>query len=177
MAAILSTGLSTGRHDALTRDGHPMFAGVSPRSAFLCTVALPPIEARAGLSRRGRNILRRVSGLARLSDWGAMELILSLHSIERFQQRLRPALSVSAAGDELERLMAHAEFSVEPPLWAASTPTRTHGWLMVGDDIAFPLVATGRSMTATTCLCRRPRASSRRRRGSNRGAGRRPRRS
>jgi len=40
---------------------------------------------------------------------------LSTHAVERFQQRVRPALALPDAGEELARLALVAELAAEPP--------------------------------------------------------------
>lgn len=72
------------------------------------------------------------------------------HCIERFHERVRPALSAYVAASELFRLMAtFGEFSPSPPGWAADA-TEAEGWLLLGEDIALPL----RDGRAISCLTR-----------------------
>lgn len=49
--------------------------------------------------------------------WWVVTVDLSRHAVERFQERVRPALTVGQAEDELARLLAVCEVSGVAPSW------------------------------------------------------------
>lgn len=87
----------------------------------------------------------------------AITIELSEHAIDRFHQRVRPALTWEEAEYELDRLTAYGEMVVEPPHWLARTQ-RQHAccYLLVG-DLVLPLVPAYNDrevLCATTCIPR-----------------------
>jgi len=77
------------------------------------------------------------------------------HAVERYQERLRPALSIEGAEIELERIANHARLSSDPPTWVGSDRDDSPIFLSVG-DATFPLSLTrdGTAFRARTCLVR-----------------------
>lgn len=63
-----------------------------------------------------------------------LEIDLSPHAISRYAERVRPALDLDAAADELAHLATFAELSERPPAWLAA---RQHDeaplYLLLGD--------------------------------------------
>src|SRR3954453_15570223 len=77
------------------------------------------------------------------------------HGVERYGERVRAGVSVDAVEAELRAITQCVGRIVdEPPLWVALDRTTT-AWLMIGDDIVFPLRgrADGR-LVAIPCLIR-----------------------
>lgn len=70
-------------------------------------------------------------------------LHLREHVTERYQERVRPGLSVEQATAELVQVLVHARWTRVRPEWhnvgddVADRPT--DAWLLLGDDVAFPL--------------------------------------
>lgn len=107
---------------------------------------------------------------------------LSLHAIERFQQRMRPALTLAAAEEELAELMALGEIVGQPPDWFARRQLQHAPCYLVVGDFVLPLVPARYDpevLCATTCVARgglsdkaRERRNSHRRRRNRSGQGR-----
>jgi hypothetical protein len=88
---------------------------------------------------------------------------LTAHAIQRFRDRVRPALDLDGAADELANLICQAEVTPQRPQWL-------HGfallYLVVG-DVALPLepaLNDPERLVATTCLVRNGHPRRRRRR-------------
>jgi hypothetical protein len=65
-------------------------------------------------------------------------LELAGHAVERYHERVRPGLTLEQAEDDLARqLEAHGHWA--EPDWLASDELAHARWLMIGDDIAFPV--------------------------------------
>ena len=80
---------------------------------------------------------------------------LTAHSVARFHERVRPALSPAAAEDELARLLSFARIVPEPPTWLAATARQSADAYAVVGDIVLPLVATGNDvLVAKSCIPR-----------------------
>lgn len=76
-----------------------------------------------------------------------MTYVISQHAVERFRQRARP-ISRKRARREIEQLIEHAEWGIEPPGWIGQG-TRSDGYLVIG-GLAFPV----QGKTIVTCLSR-----------------------
>jgi hypothetical protein len=73
------------------------------------------------------------------------------HAVERYIERVKPALEFEAAMHEIRALTPSAEFSESRPAWAAATnEPDSEGYLVVCDSFAFPVV----NGHLTTCLTR-----------------------
>ena len=86
-----------------------------------------------------------------------LEIQLTQHAIERFHERVRPSLTLSAAEDELARLVAFARVVSDPPSWHAERQRRTAAaYLVIGDLVlpAEPLVSEPEVLVAVTCIAR-----------------------
>jgi hypothetical protein len=89
---------------------------------------------------------------------------LTAHAILRFRDRVRPALDLDAAADELARLAGQAELTPCRPEWLQGF---AHLYLVAG-DVALPLepaLGDPERLVATTCLVRNGHPRRRRRRG------------
>jgi hypothetical protein len=78
---------------------------------------------------------------------------LTAHAIKRFRDRVRPALHLDAAADELARLAGQAELTPRRPPWLQGF---AHLYLVLG-DVALPLepaFGDPERLVATTCLVR-----------------------
>ena len=97
----------------------------------------------------------------------AVTIDLTAHAIERFRDRVRPALDLDAAAEELARLAGQAELTACRPPWLHGF---AHLYLVAG-DVALPLEpAPGdpERLVATTCMVRNGHPRRRRRRGGYR---------
>lgn len=103
-----------------------------------------------------------------------MDVRLSRHAVERYRDRLRPALSLPAAKRELQRLASTQGVLVsERPEWCCSDHGRG-GFLLLGDDVCLPVALdAGRVALALTCLVRGDLPEGERRRRNRRRAERR----
>ena len=101
---------------------------------------------------------------------------LTRHAIERFQERVRPALDLADAADELARLVLVADLIDRPPEWHARACAQVAPWYLVIGDVLLPLktrCSEPGELTATTCLARgEPSENVRRRRRDRRRSAR-----
>ena len=82
---------------------------------------------------------------------------LSEHAIQRFRQRVRPAIGVAEAEGELARLALFGDLVPEAPAWHAVATADTAPWYLVIADCVLPLRPHWREaevLVATTCLAR-----------------------
>src|SRR4051794_15258525 len=86
-----------------------------------------------------------------------LEIRITDHAVERFQERVRPGLSVDVAAHELARLIPLGFIYEQPPAWCAARPCPAY--LVVG-DLVLPLVTCADEGVyyATTCLTRGSRS-------------------
>lgn len=75
---------------------------------------------------------------------------LTEHAVDRYQERVRPALSPEAAKADLLRLIAACGRQGTPPEWAISNEYVTDWFLFIGDDVCLPI----HKGSAVTCLTR-----------------------
>lgn len=75
------------------------------------------------------------------------------HAIERYVERVRPALTKAAARCELVRLCEVAEVALERPAWLGLGEA-TDAFLLLGDDVVLPLVRGHTGWVAITCMTR-----------------------
>jgi hypothetical protein len=80
---------------------------------------------------------------------GVKKLGLSKHAIQRFHERVKPALSAKAAAAELRALVDMADLVTDPPEWMQDTRP-TDRWLELADGIAAAVAGN----TVTTILLR-----------------------
>lgn len=77
----------------------------------------------------------------------AQRVVLSRHGVDRFIERVSPGSSPTDVSAQFERLKRAAA------IVTVRSAERPHGQrVLVVDDIAFPLVADGRTLVATTCF-------------------------
>lgn len=89
-----------------------------------------------------------------LLDDRVLVVELSVHAIQRYRERVRPALGEPQLEAELVCVLLHGEISTTPPSWLSGGAKRSGAYLGLG-DIVFPLVHAGPDlMVAVTCLCR-----------------------
>jgi hypothetical protein len=84
------------------------------------------------------------------------------HAIERYVERLRPALTKKAARRELVALCEVAEVVTERPAWLGLGEA-TDGYLLLGDDVVLPVMRGKTGWVAMTCMTRGGLAPSERR--------------
>lgn len=77
------------------------------------------------------------------------------HAVERYGERVRPGCSSSTTLSQLRAVVACAgEIAVEPPAWAP-WDSRSSAYLLLGEDIIFPLrMRADGAYVAITCLTR-----------------------
>jgi hypothetical protein len=80
---------------------------------------------------------------------GARRLQVGAHALERYQERVRPALDGDALLADLSRVLLHAELMRVAPAWVGGDE-RAEEWVVLGDAIAFPV----RGGVVATCLTR-----------------------
>jgi hypothetical protein len=103
---------------------------------------------------------------------------LTRHAVERFQERVRPALEFADAETELAKLALVGELINEPPRWHADRCAQIAPWYLVIGDVLLPLNAHRSDpgeFVATTCLTRGTYSDDARRRRRNRRRSHRPR--
>jgi hypothetical protein len=98
-------------------------------------------------------------------------VVILPHATRRYGERASRHDDVALVATELAMLLDHhGHIEAVAPCWVYP-PARGHAWLLLGDDIAFPLeLAESGVLGAMTCLCRsgvpdRRRARRTRRRG------------
>lgn len=75
-------------------------------------------------------------------------ITVSEHAQERYRERVRDVLDVEGEIVLLAGVCGRVQF--EPPAWRGWSDQPVEVWLMLGDDVAFPLVRG----TAVTCIAR-----------------------
>jgi hypothetical protein len=65
-------------------------------------------------------------------------IVLSDHAVERYQERVKPALDLQAAREDLERMLPLGTFQHDPPPWDRPFD-EADGWLLLGEGIVIPL--------------------------------------
>ena len=87
-------------------------------------------------------------------DTTRFEIELSVHCVERFNERLRPCLDREQAEEELVRLLSDfGEITFDRPVWIRPFGAdRASAWVLIGPSVALPLLDTGGSFLAATVL-------------------------
>ncbi len=80
-------------------------------------------------------------------------VVLRLHAIKRYRERVKPALGQAAAKEDLQRLMDGAEL-VDDLDWAYEWGGYHDGFLVLSDGIALVLLHEEGELRAITCLTR-----------------------
>ena len=85
-----------------------------------------------------------------------MKVTLTEHAVQRFNERVRPGLSIAQARTELRRLVAeHAEPCAEPPRWYfEGEQARADTLVRIGPDILLPCATRDGRLFALTVVCR-----------------------
>lgn len=74
------------------------------------------------------------------------------HAVERYQERVKPWLSIDAARRELLALVELADFTTRKPTWATEPELAVpRGYLLLCDSVALPVARNG---SITTCVTR-----------------------
>lgn len=82
---------------------------------------------------------------------------ISSHAVQRYQQRVRPGLSIEAAEDELARVALVGEVVTEPPAWHLRSCAQLAPFYLCVADVVLPLTphrAHPGVLVATTCLAK-----------------------
>lgn len=82
---------------------------------------------------------------------------LTAHAVQRYHQRVRPALSLEAAADELARVALVGEITTEPPAWHLRSCAQIAPYYLRVADVLLPLTPhRGQPdvLVATTCLAK-----------------------
>lgn len=85
-----------------------------------------------------------------------LPLAFAPHAVERYQEHLKPCLSIENAAKDLIRIAAHARVSLKAPAWlGGSTRKDVVMFLEIGDAV-FPLApdVDGTQLVALTCRTR-----------------------
>lgn len=86
---------------------------------------------------------------------GSGPVRLSPHAVDRYNERVKPALGRADAEAELERLIAHGETVRRSPEWMRWTQaTFNERYLVIAGDLVLPLRRCGTAWVAVTCLAR-----------------------
>lgn len=84
-------------------------------------------------------------------------IVLSAHAVERFRDRVRPALELHDAAVALERLIEHGQVCSRAPDWVARRQHQRAAFYLVVGDLVFPMDPGRRDPTSLrilTCLAR-----------------------
>jgi hypothetical protein len=126
--------------------------GAADRDDWLITVRLGVLAGTtcprcAGAD--GNRPSRRLDPVPGSTSAGPVELEISEHVIIRWNERVRPGLTLEAAEDDLVRQLAtHAHWA--QPDWLSEEELGGDRWLMIGSDVAFPV----RGTFVVSCLVR-----------------------
>lgn len=88
---------------------------------------------------------------------GKLVIVLSAHAVERFRDRVRPALALDQAAAELERLIDDGRVRNYAPRWVADRQHQRAAFYLVVGDLVFPMDPSHRDQTTLrvlTCLAR-----------------------
>lgn len=77
---------------------------------------------------------------------------LTDHAVERYQLRVRPALTIAQVREDLERLMAFGKFVEKPPAWVVPDDDRADGYLILAPGVCLAVVQERHCRVAVTCL-------------------------
>jgi hypothetical protein len=87
----------------------------------------------------------------------AVLVTLSQHAVDRYQQRVRPALSAELAREDLGRLIGLGRVASEPPSWLADRQAQRAAFYLTVGDVVLPLDPDRRDterLIALTCIAR-----------------------
>ncbi len=84
-------------------------------------------------------------------------IMFTRHALDRYRERVQPALGYREVVDAVRRILAHGRISGEAPSWLAQRQrTSSSHYLEIG-DVVFPLrggVAANGRLVAVTCIAR-----------------------
>jgi hypothetical protein len=85
-----------------------------------------------------------------------VKVALTTHAVERYHERVKPALSREAAKQEAKALIASCEITEEIPAWCVegAGDHKVVAYAVVCDGVAFPLAENDGRYVALTCLAR-----------------------
>jgi hypothetical protein len=85
-----------------------------------------------------------------------VKVALTTHAVERYHERVKPALSREAAKQEAKALIASCEITEEIPAWCVegAGDHKVVAYAVVCDGVAFPLAENDGRHVALTCLAR-----------------------
>lgn len=79
----------------------------------------------------------------------------SNHAIDRYRERVKPAMQRNHVKRELKHLATLATMTEAPPDWIGNKPSEDpHRYIEITDGICFSLVKVPDGWLATTCLIR-----------------------
>lgn len=87
----------------------------------------------------------------------SVEVALSHHAVERYQERVRPGLEAKLARADLQRLMSAGEITSCPPAWLQSRERQSAAFYLTIGDVVLPLDPCRRNrerLVALTCIVR-----------------------
>ena len=90
-----------------------------------------------------------------LFDAETVRIELSAHAVVRFQERVRPALSLRRAGEELRELILLGRITNTAPRWLAARQQQRSAFYLVIGDVVLPLEPSRRDrsiLVALTCI-------------------------
>jgi hypothetical protein len=101
-------------------------------------------------------------------------IILSAHAVERFRERVRPALSIEAAEEELAHLVLAGEMVTRAPRWHTDRAAQEAPRYLLIADLILPLQPARDEghHVATTCLVKGSPSDASRARRNRRRVGR-----
>lgn len=86
---------------------------------------------------------------------GEHQVRLGPHAVERYQERVRPTLSLPSVHTEARNTLPSGTIANKRPTWITTySPNNDDAWLLLGDDVAFPLIhdKEHNDLFALTCL-------------------------
>lgn len=84
-----------------------------------------------------------------------MNADLTTHAVRRYQERVKPGLSLGDAYYDLQRMIALCgELRAGPPEWVHPEAEEAAAWLHITEDISLPLVTSGDRYLALTTMTR-----------------------
>jgi len=80
-------------------------------------------------------------------------VVLTAHAVERYQQRVKPHLSLEDAAADLQRLIPEgARLLQAPPSWVRNAESYRSDYVALGPDVVFPIERRTRDLSVITCL-------------------------
>ena len=90
-------------------------------------------------------------GILAVTTFAGQRLLLCSHVVERYQERVKPHLSMTEAAQDLARLLHIAGSQLpQAPAWLTCRPKSDY--VALGPDVVIAVGRCGRSVVAITCL-------------------------